>query len=186
MIEGSGGVQFLALSVQHTGTHFLGATLRHLTRRSSEGWPPMSRGPEPIGFSMRHLYDHHPLGALPWPDRAQDAWMAKWWFTSLPIVVSLRDESASFATLHRRPQHNYNEHDHRASLDLLSEIMKLDRVHGLKVDCPKSERFEPLLAMLAHLGDHGCAGEIARPPEATVRLWADKWPLLNSTGVSDG
>jgi hypothetical protein len=171
--------EFLALSVQHTGTHFLGATLRYLTGLSSLGWPPASVGAEPVGFSMRHLYGHHELGALPWPDPLQQTWMARWWGTDLPVVVSLRSASASFETLRKRPQSNYNRYDHEAALRELELLLELDRVVGLQIDGDAADRKEGLMSVLHHLRDRGAAFEW--PPEARIDYWAEAWPLLNST-----
>jgi hypothetical protein len=178
------GIQFLALSVQHTGTHFLGATLRYLTRLSSEGWPLPSVGPEPVGFSMRHLYAHHERGALPWPDTLQEQWMSRWWDSGFPVVVSVRDPGASVETLRRRPQGNYNELDHRAALAALDELLALDRVFGLRVDSEPAERRAQLEGLVRHLRDHGAHFEW--PDRERIDRWAVSWPTFNRTSQLGG
>lgn len=163
-------IRFVGLTVRHTGTHFLGATLRHLTGLSSEGWPPSSRGlfPEPIGFSMSHLYA--PTRDVEWWTRWIDG-------TDLPVVMTVRDEAASFATLSRmphesRPGRQYDERDHRAALARRAELLALPRFHGFRIDGPMEEREQELRDMLAHIG--------APPDTEAVREWAARWPVFNS------
>lgn len=104
--------------------------------------------------------------------------MRQWWESELPVIVSLRDEAASFRTLARNQQHNYNEHDHRASLDRLYELLQLPRVKSLQIDCPVGQRLQQLEAVLAHLGTHGCVG--MNPGDVRVTEWAATWPRFNA------
>lgn len=185
-------IRFLCLSVQHTGTHFTGATLRHLTGLSSEGWPPPSRGPGPVGFSMRHLYGHDKKGALPWPDKAQEAWWAKYIDgTDLPVIIPWRSWERSYKTLKKRPQERYNFYDHFASLYRGQEL-----VYGLRDDDPDCMRFwyfdvekittpdriKELWGVLHHI--RYFQWDDAEPEEVVaerVHDWAERWPVINST-----
>lgn len=180
-----------AWTVQHTGTWFLGATLKELTGFGGTGWPPPTVGKEhgKVGYRIQHLYGLEYCRSVErGPGNDCDVFEREWIDgTDLPIVTTLRHPQWSVSTfVHRYGTagvRGYTVERHVDSFFRLVELLTdprvrpfcVDAARGLKAGQRANVRLVELELLMAHIG-------VDAEPDKLER-WATGWPRFNSRGA---